>query len=392
VVVFRDVTERQRIEKRLAQSERLASIGTMAAGTAHEINNPLAAVIANVSFVLDEMSRLEEQVPAGAFEDLRGALDDACQAAERVRRIVHDLRKFTRVETASDLSLVDLPDVIEAALKLTDNELRHHATVRRAYGTTPFVMGNEGQLTQVLTNLLVNAAQSIAPGRAEKQQIRAATFTDEGGRAVIEVTDTGSGIAKANLARIFDPFFTTKPIGAGMGLGLAISRSIILSMGGDITVDSVVGKGTTFRIALPPARQVPPPVDVPLESNLEIVRRGAVLVIDDEAAVARSIARVLSRHHEVAVESDARAAIHRIAGGELFDVIFCDLMMPNMTGIDFYGALESANPELAKRVVFMTGGAFSASSERFLESVANPVLPKPFGADSIRAIVGDYVK
>ena len=397
VVVFRDVTERRQLEDRLAHQERLAAIGTLSAGMAHEINNPLAYVLTNVSFAAELLPELQTQLqalggPASAVAVRLGeiieALNEAAEGSKRVHRIVHDLKKFGRLDTA-ETSTLELTSVLDSAIRMTDNIVRHHARIRRAYGITPFVDGNEGQFGQVFTNLLVNAAQALGEGSVESKEIVVATFTDEAGRAVAEVRDTGPGIPSEIQRRIFDPFFTTKPIGHGSGLGLSIAHAIVASAGGELSVESVVGKGTTFRVALPPARQrvaTPAASDVPLCS-----RRGRILIIDDEPAIGRAMTRALQRDHDVFVVNDARQALSRIATGESFDIIFCDLMMPEMTGMEFFEALREGNGELARRVVFVTGGAFTMRTQEFLDTVGNASMTKPFDVNAVRRMVADYV-
>lgn len=407
VIVFRDVTDRKKLEQRLAQTERLASIGTMVAGMGHEINNPLSYAIGNVAFSREELKDVLEKLRASKealadrptvdwgiarLNEIALALDDASDGNERVRRIVDDLRKFARADSGP-LETFDLSDVIEAAVKMTASTVRHHARLHVEYGMTPLVEGHAGQLTQVFTNLIVNAAQAIGEGRAEENEIRIKTMTDAGGRAVVEVRDTGPGIPPAILPRIFDAFFTTKSVGRGTGLGLAICHNLITSWGGEITAESVPGQGATFRVALPPAPSGSGPQKAATRASAPPSRRrGKVLVIDDEQAIAETIARMLRSQHEVVVETDARRALARIARGESYDVIFCDLMMPNLSGMDVHKALASSSPETAKRIVFMTGGAFSARSQAFLNGVANISVDKPFTMESIRTIANDYVK
>ncbi len=407
VVVFRDITERRHLEQRLAVSERMAAIGTMAAGMSHEINNPLAYVVANVAFgveTTDELARgLERVRAAGApsveldnllksVVDLRAALSEAHEGAERVRKIVHDLKKFTRAEDPK-LTLLDVPDVLDSAIKMTAHLVRHHAQLRKEYGTTPFVEASEGPLVQLFTNLLVNAAQAIAEGNAESQTIRVVTYSDDAGRAVVEVHDTGAGITKENLRRLFDPFFTTKPIGAGMGLGLSISHAVVVALGGEITVESEVGRGSMFRVSLPAAtaKRVVPQSERPPAAALT-QRRGRVLVVDDDVGVAHSMARILQSAHDVVIENDARTALARVTAGETFDVIFCDLMMPNMTGMDLYDAVAALSLDTARRIVFMTGGAFSPRATQFIDRVANVTVNKPFSTERLRSIAKDYVR
>jgi PAS domain S-box-containing protein len=410
VVTFRDATERTKMERRLAQTEVLASVGTMAAGMVHEINNPLAYVISNVGFSLEGLADVIEVLrklgvakahrPAldGALArlgELSRALDDASEGADRVRRIVGDLERFTHLDD-SESQIVDLAEVVEAAAKLTANALRHHARLRKDYGKTPLVEANEGQLTQVFTNLLVNAFEAIGEeGHAERHEIGMTTRTDGAGRAVVEIHDTGSGIPGDVLPHIFDPFFTTKAAGSGMGLGLSICHRVVAACGGEIIAESLPGRGTTFRVTLPPARgdggARQDGGGSPGSAGPAPPRRARVLVIDDEKAVAAAIARLLSLHHEVTTETDARTALAAIARGETYDVIFCDLMMPKTSGIDFYDALASSLPDQARRIVFMTGGAFTPQARAFFDRVPNPSLTKPFSLEAIQAIVAESI-
>jgi CheY-like chemotaxis protein len=238
-------------------------------------------------------------------------------------------------------------------------------------------------------NLLVNAAHAIAPGNPEANNVSIATSTDERGRAVIAISDTGSGISPEVLLRIFEPFFTTKPLGLGTGLGLSICRGIVASMGGELTVESSVGRGSTFFLKLPPSHKqvtVPPVAAAPLGDELH----GRLLLIDDEKLVLKALSRILSSHEVVCV-NDAEAALSRLRHDDKFDVIFCDLMMPNMTGIDFYEALLSWNPQAARRVVFLTGGAMTWKAANFVEAVANLCIEKPFGVDYLRTTVQEIL-
>ncbi|MEO7096664.1 MAG: ATP-binding protein, partial [Polyangiales bacterium] len=258
------------------------------------------------------------------------------------------------------------------------------------------VEGDDGKLVQVFTNLLMNAAQAIGDGAADANEIHIRTFTNAVGQAVIEIRDSGPGIAAEILPKVFDPFFTTKPVGAGSGLGLAICHSIITSLGGHIVVESAGGKGALFRVTLPPvrpSRSIPPQASAltPLPPATT-TRRGKVLVIDDEVDVARAIARMLRSLHDVSIETDGREALSKIAAGSAYDIVFCDMMMPNLSGIQFYEALLAAAPEQARRVVFMTGGAFSPRSQEFLDAVGNVQISKPFSIDTVRSLARDYSK
>jgi PAS domain S-box-containing protein len=251
-----DITERKMMEAKLSQAERLASMGTLAAGVAHEINNPLTYVMANIGFVAERLSKLRP-FPAAAFEqqveELGTALSEAQEGAVRVRQIVRDLKTLARGDE-EHYGPVDIARVIETSIGMVAADIRAKAELVVDLGAVPSVEASESRLGQVLVNLLVNAAQSIGDGGPSANRIRIATRTDAAGRAVISVSDTGSGIPPEVLGRIFDPFFTTKPVGVGTGLGLFICHGIVKALGGEITVESKLGAGTTFRVLLPPVR------------------------------------------------------------------------------------------------------------------------------------------
>jgi CheY-like chemotaxis protein len=236
----------------------------------------------------------------------------------------------------------------------------------------------------VFLNLLLNAAHAIPDGRADENEITVTTRR-EGARAIVEIRDSGCGIPSDLLGRIFDPFFTTRKMGEGAGLGLAICQSTVRALGGDITCDSVLGRGSTFRVTLPAADYEPVAGEVAALPAGE--RRGRILVIDDEPMIGASVRRTLASEHEVIALTAAREALDRIVAGERFDLILCDMMMPVMTGVDLYGELVERAPEQARRVVFFTGGAFTARAQRFLEEVPNPRIEKPFEPAALRSFV-----
>jgi CheY-like chemotaxis protein len=240
-------------------------------------------------------------------------------------------------------------------------------------------------------NLLVNAAQAIREGRADENEIAVSTWTDDAGWAVVEVRDTGEGIAPEHLPRIFDPSFTTKPQGSGTGLGLSICHGIVNAPGGEIVVESSVGAGSVFRVLLPGAvatvESRPPTTRVSTGKG----RSGKVLVVDDDATIGAAIARVLGANHEVVALTSGQEALARLRAGARFDLILCDLMMPVLTGMDVYAELQRVAPEQAERVVFLTGGAFTHSARAFLEQVPNERFEKPFDAARLRMLVRTMV-
>jgi len=268
------------------------------------------------------------------------------------------------------------------------NEIRHRARLVKDYGDLPPVRANESRLGQVFLNLLVNAAQAIPEGAADRNEIRIVTRSVPPGRVTIEVRDSGGGIPPEVLGRIFDPFFTTKPSGVGTGLGLSICHSIVTALDGEISVDTAAERGTTFRVTLPiadlttaiPARAVTP-------QTQSSGRRGKVLVIDDEPLIGAAVKRALTSEHDVTAMSSSHEALTRLRAGERYDVILCDLMMPALTGMDIHDELTKLAPAQADRMVFITGGAFTARAQSFLAEVQNPRIEKPFDLHALRALV-----
>jgi CheY-like chemotaxis protein len=281
--------------------------------------------------------------------------------------------------------------VLESTLRMAFNEIRHRARLVKDYGQVPQVEGNESRIGQVFLNLIVNAAQSITEGRADKNEIRIVTRTDQQGRAVVEIRDTGSGIAPDALPRIFDPFFTTKPIGIGTGLGLSICHRIITSMSGEIQMDSDLGKGTVVRVTLPPSRAEPAQEPKFTEQPQPASRRGRILIVDDEPMIASTIGRVLVEH-EVTIATSAREALQQLRQGNPFDVILCDLMMPDMTGMDLHAEVLRVSPEEAQKIIFVTGGGFTPGAREFLDRTPNQRIDKPFDNCQLRALINDRLR
>jgi PAS domain S-box-containing protein len=393
VIVARDVTERVEFQHQLLQRERMAALGTLSAGVAHEINNPLTYLLVNLEHVLrrlraasasnDPIAELSA-VGSGGLAKLAVSLQQAVEGANRVRQIVRDLLTFSQ-GNVEQRGMADVRGIVESATQMAWHEIRHRARLVKSLAEVPPVDANEARLGQVFLNLLVNAAQAIPEGQADKHEIRVATRTDEHGNVVIEVSDTGTGIVAENIPRIFDPFFTTKGE-TGTGLGLSISHGAIRSFGGDIKVMSAPGQGTTFQVVLPPAKTWRGAVPVSSHEIRTLTRR-RVLVVDDERLVGEAIARALSEENDVEVVTEARQALARIAKGDPYDIVLCDLMMPVMTGMDLYAEVVRAAPKLVGRLVFMTGGAFTPRARAFLESVNNPCLEKPLDTSKLRSII-----
>jgi PAS domain S-box-containing protein len=386
VLVFRDLSEKRALQRRLEFADRLAALGTMAAGVAHEVNNPLAVITANLALLAQQLERgpalPTEAAEAAMVQDI---LRDTSSAAERLRRIVADLRLFTRpAEDAVGPS--DLHRALSWALQSTAHEFRHRARVIAEIGELPPVHGAEVRLSQVFINLLVNAAHAIPPGHAQDNEVRVVGSTDAAGRAVVEIRDSGAGIPADILGRIFDPFFTTKAPGMGTGLGLSVCHGIVTSLGGEISVKSELGKGSVFRVVLPSAAGESPTGEaLEREPASRPARRARVLVIDDEPLVRKTIERSLLDQHDVVCAASATEAVARIEAGERFDLVLCDLMMPEMTGMAVEARLRETAPGMARRMAFLSGGAFTVEAADFLRTVGpHRTIEKPFLPDDLR--------
>jgi CheY-like chemotaxis protein len=388
VVLMRDITDRRCTEAQLIASVRMAALGSLAAGVAHEINNPLAAVTANLALASREAASLAQRHPVS--KDMLDELRDACDAAERVRVIVRDLKIFSRADEEC-LGPVDVERVLDSTLRLAWNELRHRAVLVKHFTQVPLVQANESRLGQVFLNLLVNAAQAIPEGDCERNEVRIETALGAAGTVIVCITDTGSGIAPEIARRIFMPFCTTKPAGVGTGIGLSICRRILGELGGQIDFTSELGRGTTFRVTLPLAKAPAELARATTHVNVPAGRRGRVLVVDDETLITLTVQRVLAAEHDVTAMNSGAQAIAAFKAGACFDVVLCDLMMPQVTGMELYAALLEIDPQQAARVVFSTGGAFSGKARSFLESVANPRIDKPFGVQDLRGLVNRIV-
>ncbi|AUX40846.1 histidine kinase [Sorangium cellulosum] len=422
----RDAASRQTLaqaQARLVLAGRMASVGTLAAGVAHEINNPLAFVITNVDAAMRRIGAIDRRSSAldrrgGApwarshgdgrgssseLSEVLGLLEDAREGAERVRLIVRDLHTFSRAGDDHQ-GPVDVRRVLDSCVHMAMNEIRHRARVVRSFQEVPPVEANEPRLAQVFLNLIVNAAQAIPEGLAEQNEIELRTRCDAAGWVVVEVRDTGTGIAKEALGRIFDPFYTSKEEGEGLGLGLSISQSIVAALGGRIEVESRPGAGSTFRVVLPAASAGEGRAPAATEGAPRWLResskppaaepaapRRRILVIDDEPLLARAIAGTLEPRHETIATASARDALARIRAGERYDAILCDLMMPDMTGMDFYASLGEHAPDQQRRIVFLTGGAFTERSKAFLDQVSARLLLKPFDAGTLLSLIDEVV-
>ncbi|BDG06666.1 PAS domain S-box protein [Anaeromyxobacter oryzae] len=389
VAIYRDVTERKQLEARLRLADRMAALGTLAAGVAHEINNPLAFVLGNIVFLEGALPRAGGD--AAAPPELTTALADAKTGAERIRSTVRDLLDLARTREAEAVTDVDVNGALEFTLKIAEPQLRHRARIVRRLDAVPRVAAPESRLGQVFMNLVINAAQAIPEGEPARNEVRIATRYDAVTESVVvEISDTGVGIAPEDQRRIFDPFFTTKPVGQGTGLGLSICHSIVGSLGGDIQVDSAPGRGATFRVRLPasarPARLGAVPDRAAAAAGLRI------LVVDDEPLVASVIQRLLAGRHEVVTATRAGEALLLLRAGARFDAILSDLLMPEMTGMELFETLGAELPDQAARMVFMTGGAYTDLARAFVSRQKARVIPKPIDLDELDRVLAEVAR
>jgi len=389
LTIARDVSERASARAKLMQADRLSSIGLLAAGVAHELNNPLSYVMANLDVAVEEIREITGAEPSHPLADLCDAIVEARDGADRARGIVRDLRMFSRIGEQMRAP-VSVTRLIEVAVNMTRREVAGRARLTLDIAPTPLVNADQARLTQVFVNLLINATQALPEeASAKDHEITISTRVAEDGRVANAISDTGSGIDPELMSVIFDVFYTTKPAGEGTGLGLALSQTIVGDLGGEIRVANREPSGAVFTVLLPPSTADQERSSVPPGLGPAVAKRAArVLVIDDDRMVARAIDRVLRRDHEVVIVNSGTAALEHLLDPEpAFDVVLCDLMMPDMSGWDVHRAVLAEAPHMAERMVFITGGTLHQDGRQFLASVPNPHLDKPFEIDVLRGAV-----
>lgn len=389
VGALQDVTERRRLEAQLFLTDRLSSMGTIAAGVAHEINNPLTFLTVNLPLALELLATVDEgegdHDARSLSRELTPLLEDGLAGAQRIAAIARDLKVFSRVDEEIPVS-VRLDTVLDSVLRMLENETRHVTRLEVSKRPTPAVRGTTSRLAQLFTNLLVNAMQSLPDRPMVENLLRVTLGEGDEGWVVATIEDNGCGIPEQQLEKIFAPFFTTKPVGVGTGLGLAVCKNIVTGFGGSISVESAVGVGTKFVVrlvsAVAPAKAAGRPrVRKPAQA------RGRVLVVDDEPAIL-SLARRLLRGHDLVTAPSVDEALAVIGDEATFDVVLCDLMMPDRPGMDLHEELVRRGSPLADRCCFMTGGAFTPRSRAFIEGLGpDRLLEKPFGVESLGAVM-----
>lgn len=349
--------------------DRLAAVGRLAGGVAHEVNNPLAIALGNVGWVREQLAAGGRGPDAAAPQELIAALQEAEQANQRVARTVRDLQEFAQ-DRGGAPSAADLTLVLRHVERLVAAEIRARARLALDLPSEAlWVPGAPARLGQLFAHLLLHAARAAPSGARGEVRLTARRRAEE---VVVEVCDDGPSLDEEALAHVFDPFYDAWSGGDAAGLGLAVCHGIAGALGGDVSAERAPEGGTLYRVRLPA-----------LTSQARLALRGSdsgrarVLVVDDEPLVCASLYRLLSRRFDVVPQTSPRQALTLLRAGERFDGVLADLMMPELSGPAFYEELNRVRPELASRVVFLTGGAFTENARAFLERTGSPRLEKP---------------
>ena len=379
-----DVTALRKLHATAIQNDRVIALGTLAASVAHEINNPLTYILGHTSLLDESLNRMTGAI-GGVAEPLRSELVDLIggmreslepvqSGTKRIADITRELSTFGR--PARESGLVDVDAAVRAVLRLVGKELESRAVVEVDIRRTSPVQGDQAQLVQVILNLVINAMHALRFDRVADNRIWIGA-RDEDGRVVIEVADNGPGVPAKDRERIFEPFQTTKEVGEGSGLGLFVCRNIVSSWSGTVTVGDQPGGGARFRVELPAAAAAAA-ATAPARGQ-PAAGRAHVLVVDDEPRVAKMLSlQLVSAGYRVTVAAAAQALDMLIADDAGVDLVYCDLMMKGMTGMDLAAALEARAPSRLRRVVFMTGGAFTPQGREFRSAHAERCVDKPF--------------
>ncbi len=379
------------LQRRLEVAERHAALGRLVASVAHEVNNQSAVLLANAEHsrrLVDELTFQLDPELQPALQQLGQLLEDDVEGLRRTASIVRELKVFARGGGAPRSEQIDVDDLAARVVRMVHNALRQRGTVKLSTRSRGHVTGVRHRLAQVLLNLLNNAIEAFDDSTTDAPLVVVRT-SREGERIALSVEDNGPGIPAAYFDRLFEPFFTSKAGDLGTGLGLPICAEIVAEMGGEIRVDTEVGRGTCFTVLLPAAAT---PASDPAPAPVDLVARGRILVIDDDPRVREALQRLISLDHDVVVARGGGDALKQLERDPEFDVILCDLMMPDIDGIDVYEALVAYFPALCDRVVFLSGGAFTDRGQRFLENTGCSVLHKPVTRAELLAAIAQRMR
>jgi CheY-like chemotaxis protein len=352
-----------------------------ASGVVQEVSPPLAMIASNLECMSGVLAELADGQGVGpsSLQDFAGHLVDAREGVERMRRVLRDLRSFTLAPDDKPAQL-DVRRVLEAALRIAWNEIGHRARLVKDYGGVSFVESDEARLSEALLVLLLAAARTIPEGQPDTRELRVRT-SEEDARALLELRWPSRGANDAGVEE------------GSWELGFFTAKDLLSNIGGEMTFErSKDAAGTVIvrvRLPLSPSREMGQGSALRASSG---ARRGHVLVVDDEAAIGRSIKRILGGEHDVTAVTSAREGLERIQHAGPFDLVLCDLMMPERTGMDLYADLRKIRPEMIPRLVFVTGGSYTPQAREFLEIVPNERFSKPIEVDDLRALARRFVK
>jgi two-component system NtrC family sensor kinase len=381
VHTVRDTTDDKALRLQLLQTEKLAAIGELVSGVAHELNNPLTSVLGYAQLLQ----------AADVTPEMRDDLRTIYQEAQRSAKIIENLLTFARKETA-EKQYTDINQVLRDTLKLRAYQLKVDDVelTRELDENLPWTMAAPHQLQQVFLNLINNAHQAVMGSTGD----RCLTLRTETDSRVIRVliVDNGPGIPEEHIGKIFDPFFTTKDVGQGTGLGLSIAFGIVQEHNGRIWAESEPDEGTTFIVELPIVER--PGGDVPRLNDTDTLEGQSskrMMVIDDEEEILEVVGRILERlGHRVVTVDSAETALDKIAS-QHYDLVICDVRMPGIGGQGLYQSLRANHPDLAKRVIFTTGDTVSRTTRAFLENVGTPYLSKPFMIEDLQRAIEEVM-
>ena len=384
----RDVTERKRSEANLLQSDRLASLGMLAGGMAHSLNNPLTYVLLNLDHLAKKLPSIAGD--PGHIADAVARMVEAREGAERMANIVKRMRSLARTDD-SEIRSINLSAVLESVVEIVGNEMNHRGRLTTSISPVPPVIANESRIEQLCLGLVLFAARILPEDTVKTNEVRL-SLDSQDQQCAIKIVCEGVEFDASQLRSLFEPFASSDESRTS-GFGLNVCSGIVEQLGGGIKAESVPGSGLTLTITLPCSRPSsttePPPPSSQQSSNppSTVLGSAKIMVIDDDPGVGRALRLMLEEEHDVTCYTSPREALRKLLQDQAFDLVFCDLMMPELTGMDIYQVLRFNRPGYETRLVFMTGGAFTASAKRFLAQVQNARIEKPFNLRALQRMV-----